>query len=263
MMSSALLAVRDVDAVELERRVKAMYRAVALYPESEFHFETGRVLAERLGYHPGDLEHIPAESIESFAGVGYHFDLLDLQEDQSVVDFGSGSGMDTFIAAIKVGPGGAVIGIDMTEEQHQKAGRLRDASGFYNVSYKNAYIDDTGLAAGGIDAVISNGVINLAADKPAVFREAFRLLRPGGRLALSDIVTERELPQRITCNATLWAACIGGAVQERSYIGAIEDAGFRVIKVHDNPEYRFISAGAAWATESFGVKSVSLLAIKG
>jgi len=261
-MSSAQMAVREVDTVELEHRVKAMYRAVALYPESEFHFEIGRALAERLGYDPGDLERIPAESIESFAGVGYHLVLPGLQENQRVVDLGSGSGMDTFITAIKVGRDGTIIGIDMTEEQRKKASRLRDEGGFHNVDYKEAHIDDTGLPAGGFDVVISNGVINLAADKSAVFREAFRLLRPGGRLALSDIVTVRDLPQRITCNATLWAACIGGAMQERDYIGVIEDAGFRVIEVRDNPGYHFISDGATWATETFGVKSISLLAVK-
>lgn len=261
-MSIALQATREVDTVDLENRVKAMYRAVALYPESEFHFEMGRAMAERLGYAPRDLDRIPAQSIQSFAGVGYHFGLLDLQKNQRVVDLGSGSGMDTFIAAGKVGQDGAVIGIDMTDEQRNKAGQLRDEGGFRNVSYKGAYIDDTGLPAGIYDAVISNGVINLAADKPAVFREAYRLLRRGGRLALSDIVTEKSLPQRITCNATLWAACIGGAMQEDDYINAITDAGFRVIEVRDNPEYHFISDGATWATETYGVKSISLLAVK-
>jgi len=247
---------------ELETRVKSMYRAVALYPESEFHFEMGRVMAERLGYQPGDLDRIPAESIESFAGVGHHFDLADLQKNQFVVDFGSGSGMDTFIAADKVGYGGSVIGIDMTDEQRDKANHLRDIGGFCNVNYKKAYIDDTGLPSGLYHAVISNGVVNLAADKLAVFKEAHRILRKGGKLALSDIVTEKALPERISCDATLWAACIGGAMQQDQYIATIEKAGFRVITVQDNPEYHFISDGATWATETYGVKSISLLAIK-
>jgi arsenite methyltransferase len=248
--------------VELEQHVKNMYRAVALYPESDFHFEMGRTMAERLGYKPEDLDRIPQESVESFAGVGYHFGLLGLEENQYVVDFGSGSGMDTFIASNKVGYYGNVVGIDMTDEQRNKATQLRDGNNFCNVSYKKAYIDDTGLPDNLYHAVISNGVVNLAADKPAVFKEAYRILRRGGKLALSDIVTEKRLPEGITCDATLWAACIGGAMQQNDYINAIQKAGFRILEVHDNPEYHFISESAAWATETFGVKSISLVAIK-
>ena len=261
-MNTALNLETKVDAIDLENRVKAMYRAVALYPETDFHFEMGRAMAERLGYQPSDLDKIPAESIQSFAGVGCYFKLLDLQKNQRVVDLGSGSGMDTFVASNKVGHGGSVIGIDMTDEQRAKATQLRDAAGFCNISYKKAYIEETGLPTGAYDAIISNGVVNLSADKKAVFEEAYRLLRSGGKLALSDIVTEKQLPHNITCDATLWAACIGGAMQQDHYIALIEAVGFRVVEVHDNPEYHFISDGATWATDTYGVKSISLLAVK-
>jgi ubiquinone/menaquinone biosynthesis C-methylase UbiE len=110
--------------------------------------------------------------------------------------------------------------------------------------------------------VISNGVINLAPDKPQVFREAARLLKPGGRLAISDIVTEVQLPESIVCDSTLWAACIGGAAQQDDYRGQIEAAGLRVVKVEDNPAYQFISDNARAASTKFGVKSISLLAVK-
>src|SRR5256886_17430493 len=109
-----------VDRAELETKVQDMYRAVALHPEGEFHFEMGRAMAERLGYAPADLDRIPAEAIESFAGVGYYFHLADLKPGETVLDLGSGSGMDTFIAALKVGPGGTVTGVDMTDEQRAK-----------------------------------------------------------------------------------------------------------------------------------------------
>lgn len=261
-MTAALKLPLAVNTVDLERRVKAMYRAVALYPESDFHFEMGRAMAERLGYAPTDLDAIPQESIQSFAGVGHHFGFADLSEGQRVVDLGSGSGMDSFVAANKVGDRGAVVGIDMTDAQLEHATQLRDTAGFKNVRYKSAYIDNTGLAERSFDAVISNGVINLAADKGAVFREAHRVLRKGGKLAISDIVTEKALPENISCDATLWAACIGGAMEQREYIRLIESAGFRVIETRDNPEYHFISDGATWATRTYGVKSISLLAIK-
>ncbi len=247
---------------ELESKVKAMYRSVAENPHGEFHFEMGRGLAERLGYAPADLDRIPAEAIESFAGVGYYFHLADLKNGETVLDLGSGSGMDTFIAALKVGPRGKVIGVDMTDEQRAKAERLRDRDDFKNTTYLKGYIENVPVPAASADAVISNGVINLATDKAKVFREAARLLKSGGRLAISDIVTEVQLPQTIVCNSTLWAACIGGAAQQDFYRGQIEAAGLKIVKVQDNPAYQFISDNARGASKKFGVKSVSLLAVK-
>jgi ubiquinone/menaquinone biosynthesis C-methylase UbiE len=253
----------QVNVTELEGKVKAMYQAVAEDPGGNFHFDLGRALAERLGYAPADLDAIPAQAVESFAGVGYYFDLLGLRPGETVVDLGSGSGMDAFIAAGRVGSAGTVIGIDMTDAQLAKAERLRQASGASHVRFRKAYIDATGLSDQSTDAVISNGVINLAADKAAVFREAARVLTPGGRLALSDIVTEKPLPSNVTCNATLWAACIGGAMQIDEYVGAIESAGLRVRVMSANPEYRFLSKSAQGASRTYGVRSISLLAIKG
>jgi len=250
------------DPKELEAKVKAMYKSVAEDPHGDFHFEMGRTMAERLGYAPADLDRIPAESIESFAGVGYYFHLADVKPGETVVDLGSGSGMDTFIAALKVGPRGKVIGVDMTDEQRAKAERLRDRDGFLNVTYVKGYIESAPLPDGVADVVISNGVINLATDKSKVFAEAARLLKSGGRFAISDIVTEVQLPENIVCNSTLWAACIGGAAQQDNYRQMIEAAGLRLTTVKDNPQYQFISDNAKGASKKFGVKSVSLLAIK-
>ena len=257
-----MTALAKFDPKELEAKVKAMYRSVAEEPHGEFHFEMGRKLAERLGYAPSDLDRIPAESIESFAGVGYYFHLAGLKEGETVVDLGSGSGMDTFVAALKVGARGKVTGIDMTDEQRAKAERLRDRDGFRNVTYLKGYIEAVPLPDSSADVVISNGVVNLATDKRKVFDEAARLLKRGGRLALSDIVTEVQLPENIVCNSTLWAACIGGAAQQDNYRGEIEASGLRMVKAEDNPAYQFISDNARGASKKFGVKSISLLAIK-
>ena len=250
------------DPKELEAKVKAMYRSVAENPHGDFHFEMGRAMAERLGYAPADLDRIPADSIESFAGVGHYFHLADPKPGETVVDLGSGSGMDTFVAALKVGPRGKVIGVDMTDEQRAKAERLRDRDGFLNVTYVKGYIEHAPLPDGLADIVISNGVINLATDKPTVFREAARLLKSGGRFAISDIVTDVQLPETIVCNSTLWAACIGGAAQQGNYRQMIEAAGLRVVTVENNPQYQFISDNAKGASKKFGVKSISLLAVK-
>jgi SAM-dependent methyltransferase len=253
---------QDVNKLELEQKVKDMYRDVAQDPHGEFHFEMGRVLAERLGYSPEDLDRIPAEAIESFAGVGYYFHLANLADGETVLDLGSGSGTDTFVAAIKVGAEGSVVGLDMTDEQRAKAEALRDRDGFSNVTYRKGYIEDVPCEDESIDVVISNGVINLSPDKDQVFREVARILKPGGRLAISDIVTESQLPEGITCDATLWAACIGGAMQQDDYRAAIEKAGLAVEHVQDNPEYQFKSDNAKGATQKYGVRSISLLAVK-
>src|SRR5260370_3977334 len=137
-----MTAIATFGPKERETKVEVMYRSVAENPQGEFHFEMGRALAERLGYAPADLDRIPAEAIESFAGVGYYFHLADLKGGETVLDLGSGSGMDTFIAALKVGPRGKVIGVDMTDEPPAQAERLRDRDGFRNVTYVKGYIEE-------------------------------------------------------------------------------------------------------------------------
>jgi arsenite methyltransferase len=253
---------RTLDTQELERRVKEMYREVAEEPDKEFHFETGRTLAERLGYPPAELDAIPSEAIESFAGVGYYFDLAAIRPGETVVDLGSGSGTDSFLAARQVGAGGRVIGIDMTHAQLEKATRLAREHGIANAEFRNAQIEQLPLEDGCADVVISNGVVNLSPEKNRVFAEAARVLRPGGRLALADIVTSVQLPVGVTCDASLWAACIGGAMQRDDYREALEGAGFELQDLKENDQYRFVSERADNATRKYGVKSVSLLALK-
>jgi SAM-dependent methyltransferase len=237
-----------------------MYQEVALEPEHEFHFETGRALAERLGYPAEDLDRIPAGAIESFAGVGYFLDLADIAPGETVLDLGSGSGTDSFLAALGVGPGGRVVGVDMTDNQLVKAKRLAAETGVHNVEFRHSYIENPPVEPNTADCVISNGVINLSPDKPAVFAAAARALRPGGRLALADIVSATQLPEGVTCDAALWAACIGGAMQHDRYREAIEAAGLEIETRRETPEYRFVSERADNAVRKYGVTSVSLTA---
>jgi len=252
---------KKVDQHDLEMKVKDMYREVALYPDHEFHFKMGRELALSLGYPSEILNKIPQESIDSFAGVGYYFELGKLQEGELVVDLGSGSGMDAFFAGEFVKDTGEVIGIDMTDEQLDKANRLRDKAGLNNVRFIKSYIEDLPLESSSADVVISNGVINLSGNKEKVFKEAYRILRSGGRMVISDIISEIQLPESISCNATLWAACIGGAMQKNLYYNLINQAGFIFDKVQIN-NYEFISDNARNAGEKYGILSISLLAIK-
>ena len=253
---------QKVDASELEQKVKKMYSDVALNPKGDYHFEMGRGLAEKLGYEKNDLDSIPAAAIDSFAGVGYYFDLANIEAGEHVLDLGSGSGMDVFIAALKVGNTGHVSGADMTDEQLKKSEQLRRENKFEAISFHKTYIEKLPFEGASLDVVVSNGVINLCPDKEKVFAEVARVLKPKGRMVIADIVTEKQLPENIVCNSTLWAACIGGAAQQDDYRNAIEKAGMEILIVRNNDSYGFISKSAQGASKDYGVKSVSLLAQK-
>ena len=261
-MSTTATAATALDVADLQRRVQAVYQQVAEEPRRAYHFELGRELALRLGYPTDLLDEVPAEALESFAGVGYFLDLAAPRAGERVLDLGSGSGTDSFVAATLVGPTGEVTGVDMTQAQLSKAERLRAAGSLEHVRFLEGRIEHLPVADACYDAVISNGVVNLSADKATVFAEAARVLVPGGRLALADIVAERPLAESITCNAELWAACVGGAAQIDDYLDAIERAGLRIETTRENTTYSFLSGSARGATKTYGIKSISLLAVK-
>jgi arsenite methyltransferase len=245
----------------LEAEVKEMYRQVAREQDAELHFAVGRPLALRVGYPSELLDRIPPEALASFAGVGYHLDLAALAPGEHVLDLGSGSGTDVFCAALQVGRTGAVVGVDFTDEQVAKARGLRDRDGFTQVDFAEASIDELPFEDASFDAVISNGVINLSPIKHRVFAEAARVLRPGGRIALADIVSGRALKERTRRNVELWAACIAGAIPRGSYLETLEAAGFVVEEVRTN-DYDFTSERALDACSTYGVESISLVAVQ-
>jgi SAM-dependent methyltransferase len=250
-----------VDTERLEAEVKEMYGLVARGEEVQLHFEVGRGLAERLGYPRGLLDAIPTEALASFAGVGHHLDLAALAPGDHVLDLGSGSGTDVFCAAVLVGASGRVVGVDITDEQLDKAARLRDREGFAQVELVAAHIEELPFEDASFDAVLSNGVVNLSPAKGRVFEEAARVLRPGGRLAIADIVSGRALKERTRRDVELWAACIAGAIPRRNYVEAIEAQGLRVREVRTN-DYRFASDRALDACSTYEVQSISLGAVK-
>jgi SAM-dependent methyltransferase len=250
-----------VDAGALEAKVREMYGHVAGERTAGLHFEIGRPLAEHLGYPPALLDAIPARAVASFAGVGHHLGLAALAPGEAVLDLGSGSGTDVFCAAVQVGPSGRAVGVDFTPEQVDKARRLRDDGRFAHVDFVAGRIDELPFGDGTFDVVISNGVINLSVVKSRVFAEAARVLRPGGRLVIADIVSGRPLKERTRRNVDLWAACIAGAIPRGAYLGAIAAAGFELRDVRRN-DYRFISDRALQACSTYEVQSVSLLAVR-
>jgi len=194
-------AQRQLNTSELEQRVKDMYEEVALEPEREFHFETGRPLAERLGYPAVDLDGIPAAAIASFAGVGYFLDLAAIAPGETVLDLGSGSGTDSFAAALTAE---RVVGVDMTPAQLAKARALAATHHFDKIEFREGYIEQPPIHDSAFDCVISNGVINLCPDKATVLAEAFRVLKPGGRMQIADIVVGRAVPDGAKQDIALW-----------------------------------------------------------
>ena len=193
-----------VDPDALREQVRDKYREVATDPHRTFHFHTGRPLASRLGYDRAAVDELPDRAVESFAGVGNPFSLRGLQPGERVVDVGSGAGFDSFIAAGQVGDTGRVVGVDMTAEMLEKSRATAEALGYAHVTFREGLAEQLPVTDGWADAVISNGVINLCADKQAVFSEIHRVLRPGGWLQFADIANGRPVPPEALRDIDLW-----------------------------------------------------------
>ena len=193
-----------VDPEALREQVRGKYREVAVDPGASFHFHTGRPLAARLGYEAGQVDALPDRAVESFAGVANPFSLHPLTVGEKVIDVGSGAGFDSFIAAGQVGPGGQVVGVDMTAEMLAKSRQTVAALGLAQVEFREGLAEALPVPDGWADVVISNGVINLCADKQTVFAEIHRVLRPGGRLQFADIANGQPVPEGALRDIDLW-----------------------------------------------------------
>jgi arsenite methyltransferase len=205
-MASASAVDVIVDAAQLREEVKSKYRDVAIDPHREFHFHTGRYLAKHLGYDDAFVGSLPDVAVESFAGVANPFSVGPLSEGERVVDVGSGAGFDSFVAANHVGPTGRVIGVDMTEAMLAKSRETKRKLALGNVEFRDGLAEHLPVEDAWADVVISNGVINLCADKRAVFSEIYRVLRPGGRLQFADIANSKPVPEAAIQNIDLWTA---------------------------------------------------------
>lgn len=195
-----------VDPASLREEVKNKYRDVASNPHGQYHFHTGRPLASRLRYDAAIVDAMPDAAVESFAGVANPFSLRPLTRGEKVVDAGSGGGFDTFVAAQQVGPTGRVIGVDMLEEMLEKSRNTAKLMGFGHVEFREGILEDIPVDDGWADVVISNGVINLCADKKLVFKELWRIMRPGGMLQFGDIANGKPVPESAVRNIDLWTA---------------------------------------------------------
>lgn len=220
-----------VDPAALRASVQQKYRAVALQPDGEFHFHTGRPLAALLGYDQVFVDQLPDRAVESFAGVANPFSLHPLGQDDRLVDIGSGGGFDVFVAAHLVGDGGRVVGVDMTAEMLDRSRETARQLGLDHVEFRRGIAEELPVDDGWADVVTANGVLNLVADKPGVFAEILRILRPGGRLQFADIAVGRTVPADAACDIDLWTDCIAGGLSRDDWQAVMEDAGFVDIEV--------------------------------
>ena len=193
-----------VDIDDLRSEVQAKYGDVAVDPDRDYHFHTGRFIAERCGYDAAVLDALPEATVESFAGVANPFALRSLEQGERIVDVGSGAGFDCFVAGDAVGNDGAVIGVDMTAEMLDKSRRLGKEIGADNVEFRHGYMEDLPVEDGWADVVIANGVFNLAPDKQQVFTEVWRVLKAGGVVQFADIANGREVPEEAMRHIDLW-----------------------------------------------------------
>jgi SAM-dependent methyltransferase len=177
------------------------------------------------------LEGLPADVTSFTLGCGNPIDAAALQPGETVLDLGSGGGLDCFLAAKQVGPTGRVLGVDMTPEMLERARTAAERLKFSQVEFRQGYLENLPVAAGSVDAVISNCVINLSPDKPQVFREIARVLKPGGRVAVSDIVIDGEMPAALRDNPEAWSECLAGAIDWRAYARGLEQAGLAEVRV--------------------------------
>lgn len=215
------------------KAVVDMYTDVATHPEKTFHFPTGRLACLFVGYPGAQLDRIPPSAPESFAGVGYPFAAGVIQEGDVVLDIGSGSGTDTLIATTLIGSRGKIFALDMTQAMLAKLSRNVAAMGATtNVELLEGNAEEIPLPDASVDVVTSNGVLNLVPDKPQAFAEIARVLKPGGRLQISDIALAKPVSEKSRADPKLWAECVVGAVMEDDYVEQLRTAGLDVDVIH-------------------------------
>lgn len=229
--------VPQVDRTSILGEVRRMYEEVATCPTKTFHFPTGRDACLYVGYPEDELDALPASAVESFAGVGYPFQAGIIAKGDTVVDIGSGSGVDVLIAAKEAGDSGRVVGIDMTPTMIEKARATLRTAGVDHAEIVEANAEDLPLDDASVDVVTSNGVINLVPEKDRAFRELIRIVKPGGRIQIADIVLAKPVSTKSKSNPQLWAECIVGAEPEEEYVALIREAGFEDVVVIDRLDY--------------------------
>lgn len=255
-----MVAILGYSREQIFDAVKGMYTAVADRPDSPFHFPVGGSACRLLGYPPEQLESLPTALTESFAGVGYPFQAEAIHHGDTVLDIGAGAGIDSLIASRLVGPEGRVLALDLTPAMTRKLHGTVQAAGIDNVAVVQGSAESLPLADGSVDVITSNGALNLVPDKRRAVAEMFRVLRPGGRLQIADVVIDR--PVTVDCHEDprLWVECVVGATVEEELLAMFRDAGFEDIRILRRFDY-FAHSPSRQTREvaaGFGARSIEL-----
>jgi ubiquinone/menaquinone biosynthesis C-methylase UbiE len=255
-----MVALTGLDREHIIQAVQAMYTDVARAPEKGYHFPVGRSACLVLGYEADWLDSIPASAVESFAGVACPVQGDVFKPGNHVLDIGSGSGTDALLAATRVGDSGRVYCLDMTDAMLGKLGKNVKKLGISNVVRLRGNVENIPLPDGCVDIITSNGVLNLVPDKPKAFAEMYRVLRPGGRITLSDISVTKDLKtlEEARDNPRLWAECVAGAVTDENYLAELVKAGFSDLEIIDEMDYfsHSSSENTRSIAKSFGAHSI-------
>ena len=248
----------------ITKAVKNLYTEVATNPNKAYHFPLGRKAARFVGYPKEEIDNIPETAVESFAGVGYPHATNAIQKGDTVLDIGSGSGTDVLVSSLRTGPQGDVIGLDITDAMIEKARKNIEKMGAKNVRILKGGAEKIPLGDSSVDVVTSNGVLNLVPDKKKAFKEIYRVLKPGGRIQIADIVVQKDVQKACGLIPQLWADCIGGASIEDEYLQLINDSGFKELKVIDRLDYfsESSSDNTKRLTKTFEAQTIVITALK-
>ncbi len=251
-------------AVIITDAVKDLYTEVALNPEKAFHFPLGRDAAVFVGYPEKDLDRIPKTAVESFAGVGYPHAANLIKPGDTVLDIGSGSGTDILISSLRTGPNGRVFGLDITDAMIKKAEGNIEKMGAKNVKILKGPATKIPLENHIVDVVTTNGVLNLVMEKKKALQEIRRVLKPGGKLQIADIVVQKDVQRACGLIPQLWADCIGGAAVEDEYLNLIKEIGFKDLRIVNRLDYfsKSPSENTKRLTKTFGAETIVITATR-
>ena len=259
-----MVAITSLQREHIIESVQAMYTEVATQPDKVFHFPTGRSACEFVGYPASQLDAIPATAVESFAGVGYPFAVEAINTGDVILDIGSGSGTDVLISSLLTGTSGKVYALDMTTAMRNKLQANARKASANNIELVQAEAEDIPLPDASVDVVTSNGVLNLVPSKKKAFEEIFRVLKPGGRVQIADIVVSQEVSEACRQDPKLWAECIVGAMEKEDYLQLFRDVGFEDVALLHELDY--FSASVSKETRdvaaSLGAHSMVMKAAK-
>jgi SAM-dependent methyltransferase len=261
-----MVAIAKFDREHIFEAVKLMYTTVANKPEKGFHFPSGRTACAFVGYPREQLDMIEPKAMESFAGVGYPFQADVIKEGDVILDVGAGAGTDILLSALLTGKRGKAYGLDMTNAMHEKLRMNVNAMELDHVIPLKGNAEEIPLEDAIVDVVTSNGVLNLVPDKAQAISEIFRILKPGGKIQISDIIINKNIPEldKSKANPQLWAECIVGAMQEDDFLATFEKVGFKDMKVLDRLDY-FAGSNSASTRDVagyFGAGSITISGVK-